>query len=71
MPVHDSHASFLFLVVLITGVALAALGRDRDGSTAQSKGLSSTNALYEVSESWRTTVRFQAAPLGSPPNTLR
>jgi hypothetical protein len=60
MTAHDSHASFLFLVVLITGVALAALAGGRDGSTAQGKGLSS-NALYEVSESWRTSVRFQAA----------
>ena len=61
MPAHDTNASFLFLVVLITGVALAALGGGRDGSTAQGKGLSSSSALYEVSESWRTSVRFQAA----------
>ena len=61
MPAHDSHASFLFLVVLITGVAMAAVGGGRHGSTAQGKGLRSSNALYEVSESWRTSVRFQAA----------
>jgi hypothetical protein len=61
MPAHDSNASLLFLAVLITGVAVAALGGGRDGPTAQGKGLSSSNALYEVSESWRTSVRFQAA----------
>ena len=61
MPARDSNASFLFLVVLITGVAVAALGGGRDGSTARGNELNSSNALYEVSESWRTSVRFQAA----------
>ena len=61
MPARDSNASFLFLVVLITGVALTALGGGCEGSTAQGKRLSSSNALFEVSESWRTSVRFQAA----------
>jgi hypothetical protein len=61
MPARDSNASFLFLVVLIIGVAVAALGGGRDGWTGHGKGLSSSNALYEVSESWRTSVRFSAA----------
>jgi hypothetical protein len=61
MPARDSNASFLFLLVLITGVAVAALGEGRDGSTARGNGLNSSNALYETSESWRTSVRFSAA----------
>jgi hypothetical protein len=61
MPARDSNASFLFLVVLITGVALAALG-DRRSSTSQDlSGNSSNSSLYETSESWRTSVRIYAA----------
>jgi hypothetical protein len=55
MPARDSNASFVFLVVLITGVAVAALSGDGN------EGLTSSNALYELSESWRTSVRFVAA----------
>jgi hypothetical protein len=61
MPAHDSNASFLFLVILIIGIAVAAIREARDGSTAHGQGISSSNALYEVSESWRTSVRFSAA----------
>jgi hypothetical protein len=61
MPAHDSNASFLFLVVLITGLAVAALSDIRDGSIAHGQGFSAPNALYETSESWRTAVRFSAA----------
>lgn len=61
MPPRDSNASFLFLVVLITGVAVAAIREGRDGSIAHGQGLSSSNALYSVSDNWRTSVRFLAA----------
>ncbi|GEP61719.1 hypothetical protein [Reyranella soli] len=54
----DSNVSFLFLVALITGIAVAALGKGRD---AYDQGVSPSNALYEVSENWRTSVRFSAA----------
>ena len=55
MPARDSNASFLFLVALITGVAVAAISGGRN------EGLTSSNALYELSESWRTSVKFVAA----------
>jgi hypothetical protein len=58
MPARDSNAAFLFLVILITGVAVAAMREGRDVSIAHSPDLSSSNALYEVSENWRTSVRF-------------
>ena len=61
MAARDSNASFLFLVVLITGAAVAAFDGDREGSTERGQSISSSSALYEGSESWRTSVRFSAA----------
>ena len=64
MPPRDSNASFLFLVVLITGVAVAAIREGRDGSIAHGQGLSSSNALYSVSDTWRTSVTVASPLLG-------
>lgn len=61
MPARDSNASFLFLVVLITGLAVAALRDTRDYSIAHGQDSSASKAIYEASESWRTAVRFSAA----------
>ena len=61
MPARDSNASFLFLMVLMTGVALAAPSEAATVRLLTARGLGSSNALYEASESWRTSVRFYAA----------
>ena len=61
MPARDSNDSFLFLVVLIIGLAVAGFGEGRDGSTASKPSRGSSNVLYEVSENWRTSVNIYAA----------
>ena len=61
MPSRDSNAAFLFLVVLIVGAAMVALS-NRSSPIPQDLGSgSSSNNLYEASESWRTSVKIYAA----------
>jgi hypothetical protein len=60
MPARDSNASFVFLVVLIIGLAVAGFGEGRGGSTTSRLSLGSSNDLYEASESWRTSVKIYA-----------
>ena len=61
MPSRDSNAAFLFLVVLIAGAALAALSNRSSPIPPDLGSSSSSNNLYEASESWRTSVKIYAA----------